>query len=237
MKETLQRPYVSAIIPAAGSGERMEGLDKKFIFLADVPILVRTMLAVAASDWIDEIVVVVRKDEIPILLRLIGEYQVPKIRSVVAGGVSRQQSVQKGIEAVSEQTQIVAIHDGARPLVSTKVIAETVLDALTRGAAAAAVPVVDTIKVAAPDRSIASTPDRRSLYAVQTPQVFDLAQYRAAADAATDQGKEYTDDCQMLEAIGQPVYLSQGDYANIKITTPDDLAIVQALIEFREATQ
>ena len=227
-KEKLEKPYVAAIIPAAGSASRMGGIDKQFESLGNIPVLAMTMLAFSYSDWMDELVVVTRGKDIPLVLEMTRGFAVKKVRSVVAGGDTRQESVQKGIEAVSSKTQYVAIHDGARPLVSSQVIADTILDAVRYGAAAAAVPVTDTIKIAK-DRKIESTLDRSTLYAVQTPQVFELESYLAAVQAANEAGRDFTDDCQLMEFYGKPVYLSAGDYKNIKITTPTDLVIARVL--------
>lgn len=229
-KERLEKPYISAVIPAAGMAARMGGVDKQFEDLGGVPVLAVTMCALAASDWIDELVVVTRSENIPLVLELVRAYAVGKVRSVVAGGDTRQESVQKGIEAVSPEARYVAIHDGARPLVSGQVIADTILDAIRYGAAAAAIPVNDTIKVAE-GRRIVSTPDRSALFAVQTPQVFALEPYRQAAQAAREAGKDFTDDCQLMEFFGKPVYLSNGDGRNLKITTPLDLTVARALAE------
>ncbi len=230
-KQEWEKPFVSAVIPAAGSASRMNGLDKQFEEVCGVPVLVRSMQALSQSDWIDELVVVARSDDIPDVLALVNGYGIGKVRSVVAGGQTRQQSVMQGLEAVSGEADYLAVHDGARPLVSQQVIADAVLSAIRYGAAAAAVPVVDTIKVADADRMICATPDRQTLYAVQTPQVFRLGRYREAAQSAREADQDFTDDCQMLEAIGQKVYLSRGEYTNLKITTPVDLLIAQALAE------
>ncbi len=230
-KQEWEKPFVSAVIPAAGSASRMNGLDKQFEEVCGVPVLVRSMQALSQSDWIDELVVVARSDDIPDVLALVNGYGIGKVRSVVAGGQTRQQSVMQGLEAVSGEADYLAVHDGARPLVSQQVIADAVLSAIRYGAAAAAVPVVDTIKVADADRMICATPDRQTLYAVQTPQVFRLGRYREAAQSAREAGQDFTDDCQMLEAIGQKIYLSRGEYTNLKITTPVDLLIAQALAE------
>lgn len=228
------KPYVAAIIPAAGSASRMLGIDKQFEELGGIPVIALSMLALERSDWIDEIVVVARQEDIPDVTYLAREHRIKKLRSVVAGGLSRQQSVENGLFAVSENARYIAIHDGARPLVSQQVIAEAVIAAFGCGAAAAAIPVVDTIKLADERGMIAATPDRSKLFAVQTPQVFDLERYRTAMTDAQKSGMDYTDDCQMLEAAGQPVKLSPGDYRNLKITTPVDLLTARAIIEAGE---
>lgn len=232
-KQKMEKPYVSAVIAAAGSATRMGGLDKQFEEIGGAPVLVWSMMAFMQSDWIDEIVVVTRTENIPLVLDLIHAYGLGKIRSVLAGGDTRQASVQKGISAISGQAAYVAIHDGARPMVSSQTIADAVLNAIYYGAAAAAVPVTDTIKVADEKRMVVSTPERGSLYAMQTPQVFSLPLYREAAEAALAAGRDFTDDCQMLEYFGKPVYLSKGEYANLKITTPLDLLTARALFEER----
>lgn len=228
------KPYVAAIIAAAGSATRMNGLDKQFEEIGGVPVIVHSMLALSDSDWIDEMIVVVKQQDIADLFDLIRAYGIPKVRSVVAGGNTRQESVWIGVEAVSEKAQYIAVHDGARPFVSQQVIADAVLDGIHYGAATASVPVVDTIKMVDENGKITSTPDRSRMFAIQTPQVFQIEHYRQAAEAAQKDGRDYTDDCQMLEAIGLPVYLSRGDYANIKITTPADLIAAQAMAQEEE---
>lgn len=233
-KKKLEKPYVAAIVPAAGLATRMNGLDKQLEEIEEVPVIIHTLHALSYSDWIDEMVVVVRPDMVADIHALIKAYAVPKVRSVVTGGDSRQQSVERGIEAMSPQTAYIAIHDGARPLVSQTVIAQTMLDAMRYQAAAAAVPVADTIKIADQDKKITSTPDRKNVYAVQTPQAFEAGRYRQALSLAKEQNKDYTDDCQLMEAAGFPVYLSTGDYDNFKITTPVDLLLAQSLVRCRE---
>lgn len=232
----MEKPYITAIVPAAGSASRMGGLDKQFEELDGVPVLARTLAALAGSDWIDEIVVVTRRENVMLVFDLIHAYAIGKIHSVVAGGDTRQQSVQKGLEAVHEQTRYVVIHDGARPLISGQVIADTVLDAMHYGAAAAAVPVKDTIKLAK-ERLVERTPPRDCLFAVQTPQVFELEAYREAVCMAKDAGKDFTDDCQLMEFAGKPVYLSKGDDRNLKITTPLDLMIARFLLMHGEVME
>ena len=144
----VKRPYVAAVVVAAGTSSRMQGLDKQLEEVGGIPVIVRTLLALSDSDWIDEIVLVTRRGTIPDMLALARAWGVPKIRSVIAGGQTRQQSVQLGVEAVGPQVRYVAVHDGARPFVCGQVIADAVFDAIRYGAAAPAVPVSDTIKVA-----------------------------------------------------------------------------------------
>ena len=219
----------SVLILAAGSSSRMGGGNKQLALLAGEPVLRRSVRAFLGLPEAAEVVVVCRpQDEAAYSAALAG---LTGYRLLPVGGQTRQQSVMQGLEAVSGEADYLAVHDGARPLVSQQVIADAVLSAIRYGAAAAAVPVADTIKVADADRMICATPDRQTLYAVQTPQVFRLGRYREAAQSAREAGQDFTDDCQMLEAIGQKVYLSRGEYTNLKITTPVDLLIAQALAE------
>ncbi len=230
----MKQPYVAAIVPAAGMSSRMGGCEKQFEDLGGMPVLARTLLALSESDWIQEIILVVRQDAMQDALALVNAWHIPKVASIVSGGNTRQESVLRGLEAVRAESGYVAIHDGARPLVTGQVIADAVISAVRYGAAAAAVPVVDTIKVADGDGKILSTPNRDTLFAVQTPQVFGLQEYRQAAKLAKENQRDYTDDCQMLEAAGKGVWLSRGDRENLKITTPLDLVVAQAILEQRE---
>ena len=165
-------------------------------------------------------------------LALTEDYSIQKIKTIAVGGKTRQQSVFAGVRAASEDAAYYCIHDGARPLASRQVIAGVLEAAQREGAATAAVKAKDTIKIAGPDGFILSTPDRDSLYLTQTPQVFEASLYREAMEAALAAGKEYTDDCQLVEAIGRRVYMAGGDYANIKLTTPEDQIVAEALLEY-----
>lgn len=232
-----EKPYVSAIIPAAGSASRMQGIDKLFEEILDIPVIIYTLSAFQQSDWIDEIVLVVRQGDIADMMALIKEFELTKVKSVLCGGSSRQQSVLAGLEAVSAQAEYIAVHDGDRPLVTQQIIADCVIDAVRYQACAAAVPVINTIKIADEDGLVECTPDRSKLYMVQTPQVFQAQLYRDAAAAAKDAGEDYTDDCQMIEKLGGRIHLSKGDYENIKLTTPVDILTVQAIFLMREEEQ
>lgn len=220
----------SAIIPAAGSASRMEGLDKQRADLGGQPVLWHTLRAFERSPLIEEIILVCPGPAIAEYLFLTDEWRFKKLRSIVEGGQTRQQSVWNGIAACSPDAAYYCIHDGARPLVTEEVIAAAIEKAMEKGAATAAMPVKDTIKTAGPSGEILSTPDRATLYLTQTPQVFAAPLYREAMAAAKQAGRDYTDDCQLIEALGQTVWLAQGDYKNIKITTPEDLQIATALL-------
>ena len=219
----------TAVIVAAGRAARMNGIDKTMTQLGGVPMILRTVRAVAASRKISEILVVTRKDlmaQVTDVCR--GE---TKFSRAIPGGSTRAESVLQGLRAV--RTEFVAIHDGARPFVTPEIIDAAVEGAVKWGAAAPAVPVKDTIKVAK-DRRIIETPDRSTLFAVQTPQVFCRETILAALERAMEKGIPLTDDCSAAEAAGIPVYLTDGSNENIKITTPVDLAFCEAILKWRE---
>lgn len=221
---------VSAVIVAAGTASRMRGIDKTVAPIGGVPMILRTVRALAASERITEILVVTREDLIaPITELCKGE---EKFKKAVLGGASRAESVMQGLLAASGE--LVAIHDGARPFVTSEVIDRTVEAAEHIGAAAPAIAVRDTIKVAK-NGEICATPDRSTLFAVQTPQVFDLETIKSALQTAMTQSIPLTDDCSAAEAAGLRVVLTEGSDENIKITTPMDLIFAEAILKRRDA--
>ena len=207
----------TAIIVAAGASRRM-GFDKLFYPLAGKPVLAHTIAAFEHHEMIDA-VVVVAGENIARVRALAAEY--PKVCAVIPGGATRTASVRAGMEAAGTDG-IVAIQDGARPFVSEAVITRTLQAAAESGAAAPAVPVKDTIKVVDNDGFVQMTPSRETLMAVQTPQIFDAKHYAAALARCADDA--VTDDCGVFEAAGGRVRLVEGEYANLKITTREDLA-------------
>ena len=217
-----------AVIVAAGSASRMGGIDKVMAPLNGEPMIVRTVRAFQNCDAISEIVVVTRQDLILPITSLCA--QMDKVQAVVAGGSSRQESVHLGLNALSGKCKLAAIHDGARPLISWQVIDRVVRAANTYGAAAPAIPVKDTIKVVQ-GGVVKETPDRASLQAVQTPQVFDFDILRGALKKAKQDGAQVTDDCSAVERIGLTVKIVEGEERNLKVTTPMDLKIAQLLLE------
>lgn len=225
-------PYCAAVVPAAGSATRMEGQDKILSPLAGWPVLMHTLKALEGSTLIDEIVVVTRGDLIVPVSQLCKDYALSKVTKVIAGGDSRTRSVLLGLMEVSEKAKFIAIHDGARPLVTTDVIDAAILQAISCGAAAPAVAVKDTVKRAA-GGMVEVTLDRSSLFAVQTPQVFDADLILAALKKAEDEDAQITDDCAAVERMGMSVALTQGSYENIKITTPVDLIMAEAILQER----
>lgn len=218
-----------AVIAAAGSSSRMGGRDKLAEPLDGIPVILRTLAAVEAVPEIREIVVVTREDRVEEYRRLLG--QCSRLRAVVPGGSTRQESVRNGVRALSPDCTLAAIHDGARPLVTPEVFARCIEAARSCGAATAAVPVKDTIKLADEVGRVLDTPDRSRLWAVQTPQIFDRERYLRAAEEAERQGLSCTDDCQLFEAMGWEVQLVMGDYRNLKLTTPEDFLAAGAYLE------
>ena len=220
----------AAILVAAGSSSRMDGQDKLLAELGGMTVLGRSALAFEQNDRISELVVVTRADRLDEISKLLDARGLSKLTMVAAGGETRADSVRAGLEHISKKAALVAIHDAARPLVSQRSINETEAMAIKTRASAPAIPVKDTIKVAK-SGAVVSTPDRKTLYAVQTPQVFDADLLRAAHKKAEKSGKELTDDCLAAEQLGLKVFLTQGEETNLKITTPLDLRIAAMILE------
>lgn len=225
------RKNCAAVIVAAGSAVRMKGIDKMLAHLAGVPVVLRSARALAASEEIDSFVIVTRAELVEPVRELCGGME--KLAAVVPGGASRAESVLAGLAVLPKEAELVAVHDGARPLVSLEVIRRTVEAAARYGAAAPAIAVHDTIKKAE-NGVVTETPDRKSLYAVQTPQVFDAARLQAALRGALQEGIALTDDCSAMEAAGISVHLTQGEEENLKITTPVDLTLAEAILNRRK---
>lgn len=232
-KKQEEVPYCAAIVAAAGSSARMDGEDKIMLPLMGEPVIVHTLRALECCPYIHEIVVVTREELIVPLSRLCADYDLTKVSKVLLGGVTRAQSVRLGILEVSDKAKLIAIHDGARPLVTPEVLEEAVLTAAKCGAAAPAVPVKDTIKRAA-EGIVTETPDRSALFVVQTPQVFEADLIRAALHQAMEENIPLTDDCSAVERLGMKVTLTRGSEENIKLTTPSDQAVAEALLQWRE---
>jgi len=221
----------SAVIPAAGRGERFgKGSNKVFALAAGRPLLAHTLGAFERCGLIDEIVLVVGEGEVDEAGRTAERYGIGKLRAVVAGGDHRQISVERGLEATDPSASVVAIHDGARPLVRAETIEATVRAAREHGAAVAAVPVVETIKSVGPDDFVESTLDRSRLWSIQTPQTFVRELIVRAYRQARADGVYATDDAMLVERLGHPVKLVRGAFDNIKVTTPLDLAFVEMVL-------
>ncbi|MBQ4566350.1 MAG: 2-C-methyl-D-erythritol 4-phosphate cytidylyltransferase [Oscillospiraceae bacterium] len=219
-----------AVIVAAGTAQRMQGIDKMLAPLSGEPVLLRSFRALAKSGKIRRIYLVTREDLLGEVEALCGKEE--KFAGAVCGGSSRAESVLRGLGA-AEEAELIAIHDGARPLATVALI-DAAIDAAARyGAAAPAIPVHDTIK-RVKDGFVQETPDRSSLYAVQTPQVFAQPLIVSALCTAMEQGIPLTDDCSAVEAMGKPVFLTPGSPENLKITVPSDLILAEAIIKERE---
>ena len=227
-RKVLPLKKCGAVIVAAGSSSRMGGIDKVMAPLGGEPMILRTVRTFQNCGAIKEIVIVTREDLILPITELCGGFD--KVRAVVRGGDSRQASVKLGLSAFTDKMELAAVHDGARPLVSQAVIDRTVRAAHTYGGAAPVVPVKDTIKVYE-GGFVASTPDRETLRAVQTPQVFDLDLLRGALEKADKDGAAVTDDCSAVERLGLKIRLVEGEERNLKVTTPMDLKIAEMLLE------
>lgn len=217
-----------AVIVAAGNASRMGGIDKVMAELKGEPMIVRTVRTFQDCDAISEIVIVTRPDLIMPISGLCRE--MPKVKAVVAGGKSRQESVNLGLNALSDKVKLAAIQDGARPLITWQVIDRVVRAANSYGAALPCIPVKDTIKIG-DGGVVQSTPDRATLFAVQTPQVFDYDLLRGALKKAELDGAAVTDDCSAVERMGMSIKIVEGDERNIKITTPLDLKIAELFLE------
>ncbi|MEN6520774.1 MAG: 2-C-methyl-D-erythritol 4-phosphate cytidylyltransferase [Armatimonadota bacterium] len=222
---------ISAVIPAAGRGERFgRGSNKVFAQAAGKPLLAHTLGSFEQCGLVDDIVLVVAEHEIGYAREIAERYGIYKLRAVGAGGGHRQESVERGLLALDSSTNIVAVHDGARPLVHQETIRATIETAREMGAAVAATPVIDTIKMAGMDGIVTATPDRSTLWSIQTPQTFEKSLLLQAYRQADADGYLGTDDASLVERLGHPVKLVQGSYDNIKVTTPLDLEFVEMML-------
>ena len=228
LRKLLPLKYCGAVIVAAGNASRMGGIDKVMAELKGEPMIVRTARAFQNSNVIREIVIVTRPDLIDKIKKLCAPFD--KVKAVVAGGADRAESVGKGLKALSPKVRLAAVHDGARPLITQEVIDRAVRTAHTYAAAAPGVPVKDTVKIVQ-GGVVVETPDRSTLQAIQTPQVFDYDLLKGALKKAKDDKAAITDDCSAVERMGMAVRIVDGDERNIKVTTPMDLQIAELLLE------
>jgi len=226
-------PFCSVVVAAAGAASRMEGQDKMLVSIGGIPVLARTLLGLERCPLVNEIIVVTREEKIPVVAGLCKDYLIEKAVKVIVGGETRTQSVYRGVQECSCKAEIIAIHDGARPFVTQQELREVFVKGAQTGAAAPAVPVKDTVKEAE-NGVVVSTPDRSRLFAIQTPQVFEASLIKAALVRAQEENWSLTDDCALVERLGMKVSLTQGSYENIKITTPIDVALGEAILAWRE---
>lgn len=227
-------PRCAALVAAAGSSSRMGGVNKLLQPLDGVPVLARTLTALQQAESIDEIVVATREEDLVEISRLCRTYGITKCAKVVRGGEDRAHSVLLAALEASPEVKLLAVQDGARPLVTPELIDRTVAAAVRCGAAAPAVPVKDTIKQVRDGGAVERTVDRSALRAVQTPQVFDASLLKAALQDAVEHQVPITDDCGAVERLGKVVFLVDGAEENLKITTPVDLILAEAILRARE---
>ena len=222
--------FVSAVIVSAGNSTRMGGINKQFLEIDGMPVIARSIKAFQDNSMIDEIVIVTRSQDIEKVRELVKKYNYSKVDKIVCGGDTRQESVLNGLKCISTESDLIAIHDGARPLVSNEVITETIITAKEYGAAATGVKVKDTVKQVDDNNTIVATPDRAYLRFIQTPQIFDKSLYLDAVNSV-ENSKDFTDDCMLIEAYGKTVKFVDGDYENIKITTPEDIELAECYLK------
>jgi 2-C-methyl-D-erythritol 4-phosphate cytidylyltransferase len=230
----MQNYYV--VIPAAGQGKRMNaGKNKQFLLIDKIPLLIHTLRVFEEDLLCKGIVIVVNKDEEESIRSLVKKYKIKNVIHIVVGGEERQQSVYCGLQKI-DGNPIVLIHDGARPFIQLEDVHHVVKTTDAKGAAVIAVPVKDTVKLV-DDNEIVQTVDRSALWSAQTPQGFHLEEIKNAHKKAAHEGFVGTDDASLMEYLNRPVAIVEGNYENLKITTPEDLLFAEAIIKKRkEAT-
>ncbi len=230
------RPYTAAVILAGGVGSRMGKdlpLTKQMMLLGGIPVLARSAMAFDACEYMDEIVVVTRAEEKDAVLRMMKKYGIKKFTVAVEGGNTRRESALRGLEAVSDKTKYIAIHDAARCLITPSMISDVTAAAYANRAASAGCASVDTLKRVSTEGYIKETLDRKEIYRAQTPQIFDINLYRAAIYSAEKEKIEFTDDNMLVEHIGHTVKMVDVGEENIKITTKLDLELAKTILRVR----
>ncbi len=222
----------TAIIVAAGNSRRMgNGINKQFLMINDMPVLAHTLMSFDAAKSIKNIIIVTRPENIITVNDMVRDFGISKIKAIVPGGDTRQASVMCGLDW-SDNSNLVAVHDGARPFVTPDKIDELVLCAHKYGAAAPGLLPKDTIKTVDENNCVISTPHRSSLRIIQTPQVFKADELKLAYIRGAENNFEGTDDCSFAENIGLKIHIVEGEYTNIKVTTPEDLPIAEAIAKY-----
>ena len=233
LRKKTEKPLVcSAVIVAAGSSQRM-GSDKLMKKLGAMPVLARTILAFENCPLIDEIIIVTRNDRLEEIADLCHKNGLHKVRQVVSGGNTRMESALAGVSATRHGAEYIAIHDGARPLVSGELIERTIRAAKKYRSAVPAIASTDTLKAVDEKGFVIGTVDREGVKRVQTPQVFEADLIKGALTKAVTKGLALTDDCSAMDMMGVKTIVVEGDPANIKITTPDDLVTAEAIVNAR----
>ena len=224
--ETSSFGTVGAVIVGAGIGLRMGGMDKAFATIRGIPAIAYSLRTFAALREVDRIALVLSEERLREARRLTTAFGMGKVKALCPGGKRRQDSVRAGLEALGE-CDFVAVHDAARPLVDAPIVRRGLKAASESGAAVCAVPVTDTIKVVSEDGSVLETPHRDTLWQVQTPQIF---RYETLMKAHEECNGDFTDDAAMVESLGVGVKVFMGSYRNLKVTTPEDLVLVEMLM-------
>lgn len=231
-KNTDEPPHCSAVIVAAGSSSRM-GHDKIMGSLGGIPVLVRTLRAFEESEYVDEIILVTRLEMIEHAAMLCDKYGISKISKVICGGKTRTESALCGVSETKKGAKLIAIHDGARPLVSQQLIKRVVYAARDNYSAVPAIKCTDTMKVVDSEGVVCGSVDRDSFMRIQTPQVFEASFIKGALTKAVKDGITLTDDCSAMDMMGIKTVTVEGEGSNIKLTTPFDMAVAEAILKGR----
>ena len=234
--KTTAPDFCSAVVLAAGNSQRM-GKDKILMPIGGSPVIAHTLIALQSSDRIDEIVIVTKYESIQEIADICNEHGISKASRVIRGGKTRLESALIGVSNVSEKATLIAIHDGARPFVTEKLIDRVVHAAKTHSAAAPAVTASDTVRLLNSKGAVTATPDRDLVALVQTPQVFLAELIKAALTRAMDKGFRVTDDCSAVEAMGYKVTIVAGEADNIKLTTTRDIYAAEGILAERRGKQ
>lgn len=225
-------PHCAAVIVAAGSSQRM-GEDKTVMSLGGIPVIARTLRAFEKSPFVDEIILVTRMELVVPMADICKEYGISKASKVVCGGKTRMESALAGVSEVKSDASLIAIHDGARPLVSQELIERTVYAAKDYMAAAPAIMSTDTLKAVDKNGFISATVDRNTVLRVQTPQIFQADIIKGALSKAVKDGLTITDDCSAIEMMGVKTKIVDGELENLKLTTPLDVYLAEAILRDR----
>ncbi len=225
-------PHCSVVVVAAGNSERMGG-DKMLMTLGAKPVIIRTLMAFQQCPMVDDIVVVTRREKIMALADMIKLYDISKVSQVISGGATRAESSLAGVSAVRKGAKLIAIHDGARPLVSRELIERVVIEANEHISAVPVIPSTDTLKKIDENGVITGSVDRASVVRVQTPQAFDADIIKGALTKAVEKHLPITDDCSAVDMMGFSTYTVEGDTGNIKLTLPEDMVLAEAILKSR----
>ena len=236
-KEEELRINAVAVIVCGGQSTRMKGIDKINLELEGLPLWAWSVLAFEKSERVSSVVLVTKEEDIGDFWSVVRELGLKKVRSIVRGGATRQESVSKGffeakkLSENGEDFDVIAIHDGARPFIKTETIDQAVFESKLYGGSCVAIKSRDTVKVLGEGDFVKETLDRDKIILAQTPQCFQFSLYEKAFNNALEEKKTYTDDCQLFEAMGRKVHITKGDSQNIKITTREDLFLARGIFE------